>query len=197
MVSSLNPLELALVRDDSTMFEKRAYPLMEFMLSREKFLFSLDSTQKIQSPSRKLKGPIAPFSELLALYNVFGRKSISTSDWRKRGIQQQPVCAIWIIKKKGRTGSMICWLYKATGDKKYLKTAITGADQIHCAKDRSATNRFQRSHAGRLFLLAHFTGRWIEFLELYELTGNEIPASSTHRRPQLYHVHLDGACYTR
>ena len=40
-VSSLNPLELALVMDDSVMFEKRAYPLMEFMLSREKFLFSL------------------------------------------------------------------------------------------------------------------------------------------------------------
>jgi hypothetical protein len=51
-VSSLNPLNLALITDDEEIFQKRAYPILEFMLSREKFLFSLDPKQKIQSPSR-------------------------------------------------------------------------------------------------------------------------------------------------
>ena len=40
------------------------------MLSREKFLFSLDPKQKIQSPSRLLKGPCAPVSELATLYGI-------------------------------------------------------------------------------------------------------------------------------
>jgi len=69
-VSSLNPLNLALVTDDEEIFQKRAYPILEFMLSREKFLFSLDAKQKIQSPSRALLGPCAPVSELATLYGI-------------------------------------------------------------------------------------------------------------------------------
>jgi len=69
-VSSLNPLNLALVTDDEAIFQKRAYPIVEFMLSREKFLFSLDPKQKIQSPSRALLGPCAPVSELATLYGI-------------------------------------------------------------------------------------------------------------------------------
>jgi hypothetical protein len=41
-VSSLNPLNLALVTDDEEIFRRRAYPIVEFMLSRETFLFSVD-----------------------------------------------------------------------------------------------------------------------------------------------------------
>src|SRR5690606_25142549 len=63
-VSSLNPLNVATVLDNPRMFEERAYPTMEYMLSREKFLFALDKEQKIQNPSRKLTGPVAPISEL-------------------------------------------------------------------------------------------------------------------------------------
>jgi hypothetical protein len=69
-VSSLNPLNLALITDDEEIFQKRAYPIVEFMLSREKFLFSLDPKQKIQSPSRALLGPCAPVSELATLYGI-------------------------------------------------------------------------------------------------------------------------------
>jgi len=54
---------------------KGLYPQIEYMLSREKFLFSLDSTQKIQNPSRRLKGPVAPLSELGALYTVLGKQN--------------------------------------------------------------------------------------------------------------------------
>ena len=55
-VSALNPLQMALLTDREDIFWKRALPIMEFLLSREKFLFTLDSTQKGQSPSRKMHG---------------------------------------------------------------------------------------------------------------------------------------------
>jgi hypothetical protein len=74
-VSSLNPLELAMITDNEEIFTQRAYPLIEYMLSRGKFLFSTDRTQKIQSPSYALDGPCAPISELGVLYNVFGGAS--------------------------------------------------------------------------------------------------------------------------
>jgi len=41
------------------------------MLSRQKFLFALDETQKIQSPSYTLEGPCAPISELCSLHSIF------------------------------------------------------------------------------------------------------------------------------
>ena len=47
-VSALNPLEMALITDNIDIYQKRAYPIMEYLLSREKFLFSLDEQQKIQ-----------------------------------------------------------------------------------------------------------------------------------------------------
>jgi hypothetical protein len=69
-MKSLNPLNLALVADDERIFEKRAYQILESMLSREKFLFSLDPKERIQSPSRALLGPCAPISELCSLYGI-------------------------------------------------------------------------------------------------------------------------------
>ncbi|WP_207515630.1 hypothetical protein [Longitalea luteola] len=168
-VSSLNPLELALVRDDSVLFEKRAYPLMEFMLSREKFLFSLDSTQKIQSPSRKLKGPIAPLSELVALYNVFGRKNdfylqLAQKEYntaRVRNLDDKELGKNWI-------NAMM--LYKATGDSNFLQVSIAGANKYLQQRINTTQTAFNDPLQGSYFFWPTFTGRWIEFLQLYEIT---------------------------
>ena len=114
-VSSLNPLELALVTDNDAIFQERAYPIAEYMLSREKFLFSLDPKQKIQSPSRALKGPCAPLTELTSLYGIthgaspvflklaeeeFGRARVLNLDSLERGDSWPNALA----------------LYRATGD---------------------------------------------------------------------------------
>ncbi|WP_395089671.1 GDSL-type esterase/lipase family protein [Armatimonas sp.] len=67
-VSALHPLSAALVLDDPGIYKERAYPLIEYLLSREKFLFSTSPDIKIQNPSWRLLGPCAPLSELAALY---------------------------------------------------------------------------------------------------------------------------------
>jgi len=140
-VSSLNPLELAIVRDDANMFEKRAYPQIEYMLSREKFLFSLDSTQKIQNPSRRLKGPVAPLSELGALYTVLGK--------------QNP----FLLSRM-----------ENAGDSAYLKTAITKASVYLKTRVNTAQTDFKDPLAGGFFFWPAYTNRWIELLQLYEIT---------------------------
>lgn len=170
-VSSLNPLEIALVKDDAEMFEKRAYPLMEFMLSREKFLFSLDSTQKIQSPSRKLKGPVAPMSELGALYNVFGRNNdfylqMMQQEYGKSRVRNLDV------KEKGSNWINAMHLYKATGDAAYLRTAVTKADVYLQQRVYRQQTAFNDPFSGSFFFWPTFTDRWIELSELYELTGD-------------------------
>lgn len=168
-VSSLNPLELAIVRDDPVMFEKRAYPLMEFMLSREKFLFSLDSTQKIQSPSRKLKGPIAPLSELGALYNVFGKDNGFYIPMAEKEFNNSRVRNL-DDNEKGNNWMNAMYLYKATNDKGYLDKAVrlahTYLGQRIAQKQTAFADPLNTSH----FFWPTFTGHWTEFLELYELT---------------------------
>ncbi len=171
-VSSLNPLELAIVTDDSQIFEKRAYPVLEYMLSREKFLFSLDSTQKIQHPSRKLHGPVAPVSELGALYNIFDRNSGFLTELAKDEYNSSRIRNL-DVEEKGRSWINSMHLYNATGDEEYLNRAIKGADNyLQKRVDRRQTEFVDPWSAG-MFFWTGFTNRWIELTELYEITKDE------------------------
>ncbi|MFM2232904.1 MAG: hypothetical protein RJB31_1605, partial [Bacteroidota bacterium] len=168
-VSSLNPLELAIVRDDANMFEKRAYPQIEYMLSREKFLFSLDSTQKIQNPSRRLKGPVAPMSELGALYTVLGKQNPfflklmekEYANARTRNLD---------VEEKGNSWINAMHLFKTTGDSVYLKTAVAKASAYLQTRVNTAQADFTDPFAGGFFFWPAYTNRWIELLQLYEIT---------------------------
>ncbi len=170
-VSSLNPIELAIVMDDQTMFDKRGYPLIEFMLSREKFLFSLDSNQKIQSPSRKLKGPVAPVSELGSLYTIFGQKNpslLALADAEFNNIRERNLES----KESGTNWMNAMYLYQATSDKKYLNNAVSGADEYLRSRVYQMQSSFKDTMAGSLFFWPSFTNKWIDLLSLYEITGN-------------------------
>ncbi|WP_316810936.1 hypothetical protein [Pedobacter heparinus] len=171
-VSSLNPLELSIVMDNKTMFDKRAYPLIEYMLSREKFLFSLDSTQKIQSPSRKLKGPVAPISELVSLYNVFNKENPLFREMAKNEyfhVRERNLD----VKESGNSWMNSMHLYKATGDKAYLEKTTKGADEYLKTRVERPQTTFRDKTAGGLFFWPTFTNKWIDLMELYELTGHK------------------------
>jgi hypothetical protein len=170
-VSSLNPLELAIVTDRKEMFDKRAYPTIEFMLSREKFLFCADSTQKIQSPSRKMAGPIAPISELVSIYNIAGKNmpylvQIAEKEFgfdRVRNLE---------TKEKGSTWQNALWLYKATGEKQWLTKAEIDASRYLLERVEKKATDFKDSGSGGFFFWTGYTPKWIDLLELYEATNN-------------------------
>jgi hypothetical protein len=168
-VSSLNPLELALVTDNHAIFQERAYPIAEYMLSREKFLFSLDPKQKIQSPSRALKGPCAPLTELTSLYGIthgassvfltlaeeeFGRARVLNLDSLERGDSWPNALA----------------LYRATGDSRHLERATKGADAYLKRRVETMQANFKDPDAGNPFFWTSFAPDWIDLLELYEET---------------------------
>ncbi|WEK37694.1 MAG: hypothetical protein P0Y53_09285 [Candidatus Pseudobacter hemicellulosilyticus] len=184
-VSSLNPLELAIVRDDSLLFEKRAYPLMEFMLSREKFLFSLDSMQKIQSPSRKLRGPIAPLSELGALYAVFGGNNqfyIPLAEKEFAGNRTRNLDD----NEKGHNWINAMFLYKMTGQASYLETAKRLAFAYIKQRVTKPQQAFADPLQGSHFFWPTFTNRWVEFLELYEITKEKAFLEAAHEGARRY-----------
>ncbi len=184
-VSSLNPLELAIVTDNKEIFEKRAYPLLEYMLSREKFLFALDSTQKIQSPSRKLRGPIAPISELATLYHVFGQSnpfylSLAKQEYDTIRIRNLDVA------EKGNTWISSMNLYKANKEDIYLKRAIEGADTYLKNRVSIKQTTFNDEFAGGFFFWTAYTNKWIDLLGLYELTGDIKYLKAAHEGARHY-----------
>lgn len=166
-VSALNPLNLALVVDDEAIFQKRAYPITEYLISREKFLFSLDSKQKIQSPSRALTGPAAPVSELAALYGITQgaspvfRRLATELMGRDRTLNLDDVSA-------GDSWQNNLRLHQVTREARYLEKARAGADAYLAQRLAKGAAGFDEPG---LFFWTAFTPKWIDLFELFEATG--------------------------
>ena len=72
-VSALHPLSLALLTGNEEILRRRAIPMIEYVMSREKFLYSTSDTPgQTQSPSHLLKGPCVDIGELVALDELTG-----------------------------------------------------------------------------------------------------------------------------
>ncbi|OQP40060.1 hypothetical protein A4H97_17755 [Niastella yeongjuensis] len=68
-VSALHPLSLAIVTGNDTILRRRALPMIEYVMSREKFLYTTsDTPHQAQQPSHLLKGPCVDIGELGALH---------------------------------------------------------------------------------------------------------------------------------
>jgi hypothetical protein len=166
-VSSLNPLNLALVTDDEEIFRKRAYPIVEFMLSREKFLFSLDPKQKIQSPSRLLLGPCAPVSELATLYGITHGASPVLRRLAEQMLSRNRTLNLDDVAEGGSWQNQL-GVALATGDAALLAAARRGADAYLAKRvDQPATG----FDDGGMFFWIGFAPKWIDLFRLYEATG--------------------------
>ena len=72
-VSALHPLSIALITGSEEILKRRAIPMIEYVMSREKFLFSpSDSAGQAQVPSHLLNGPCVDIGELVALHELTG-----------------------------------------------------------------------------------------------------------------------------
>ncbi len=165
-VSALNPLNLALVADDAAIFDRRAYPILEFLLSREKFLFSLDPKQKIQSPSRALKGPAAPVSELAALYGISRGASPVFRRYAEKLLRVDRTLNLDDVAP-GNSWQNNLHVYQNTGDARFLAAARTGADAYLAGRlARGAADLDE----GGLFFWTGFAPKFVDLLELFEAT---------------------------
>jgi hypothetical protein len=166
-VSSLNPLMLAMVTDRQDMFDERVVPYVEYMLSREKFLFALDPKQQIQHPSRQLLGPSAPVSELATLYAIFGKRNAAYLDLARREYEGARVRNL-DVAESGRSWSNALSLYEATGDKAMLRAAIAGADRYLAERVAKEQTEFKDES---FFFWPAYVPHFIDLYRLYEASG--------------------------
>ena len=172
-VSSIDPLDLAIVMDDKPMFDRRAYPYMEYMLSRGKFLFTTDENQKTQFPSYRLDGPAAPISELAALHSMFHKatplfKTLAEQELTRSRIRNLNV------PEKGNTWWNALAVYRTTGEKRQLEAAIAGADRYIRKRVETAQTSFNDPDAaGGAMFWTGYAPRYIDLLMLFEATGEQ------------------------
>jgi hypothetical protein len=143
---------------------------MEFLLSREKFLFTLDSTQKIQNPSRKMHGPVAPISELATLYQVSAGKSRALTDLAKKEFVNSRTRNL-SVEESGSTWQNALALYRATNEQHFLDKAVQGADAYLGRRIKKPSENFETIEGG-FFFWNGFTPDWINLFQLYEVTDD-------------------------
>lgn len=155
-VSTIHPLEIALVTDNEQMYIKRVLPIMEYMLSRKNNLFCLDTMIKIQSPTRTMDGPCATYSELVSLYSLTNKSMPYLKDWADKKYEESAMP--WHV-------SMVA--FQTLQDKKYLDMAERGAEQyIKENVDVLSTS------LSKEFFWSSFAPSFMPLYEMYETTGN-------------------------
>lgn len=168
-VSALHPLGLALVTDRPEIYTRLARPLMEFFVSRDRFLFTTDPKVKGQSASSRLGGLGAPLTEYANLYAMSGQR---TPFFRTaaEGLFGRDRVLNLEGRIRGDNWSNALGLFRATGERRWLDHAVKDAD----AYLKSRVGVRQRDYADPdsrgLFFWTAFTPQWIELFELYEET---------------------------
>lgn len=176
-VSALHPLSLALVTDDESIYRRRARPLIEFLLSREKFLFATDPDIQIQSPGWRLTGPCAPVAELSSLYQFSQRRT--------------PLFLDYAREQAGKKSESLAWqnylsLYRSTRDPADLAKARSLADAYLAHRvDKPATD-----YDSSAFFWTSFAPAWIDLIELFEETGDPRYLAAAGRGAKLFSQYI-------
>ncbi|MFM7206458.1 MAG: hypothetical protein ACKO4T_07315 [Planctomycetaceae bacterium] len=171
-VSSLHPLGVAMVTDEPIVFERRARPMIEFMLSRDKFLFALDPEIKIQSPSWLLGGPCCPLSELTALYTISGGRCQPLLDLAVHEYGRDRVFNLDVPTRGDRWQNALA-LFRATEDPAWKERAITMADAYLARRNAQPQTDFSDPDSEGMVFWPSWVPQWIELYELFEATGEQ------------------------
>lgn len=173
-VSALHPLSIAFVTDNEEVFRYRALPKVEYMLSREKYLFSIHPGTRSQSPSHYMRGPAAEVSELASLYNFSQGNSpvFSHYAFELSGITRHLNLA---MPSKAHSWQNKLALYRITKEEGHLDSARIKAlayieKRINTLQTDFTDANLKGALGGQFW--TDFAPKWVDLLELYEETND-------------------------
>jgi hypothetical protein len=166
VVSALHPLSIARITDSEEIFRRRAIPMIEYLLSREKYLFTTDATQKGQGASAQMLGPTAEVFEWSSLYQFSGRRSGVFKHSALRRFNEPRALNQNVLNTDGKFADALA-LYRATGNREHLDLAKKLAD-TYVATQVNTPRTGWPDHAE---FFTDFAPRWMQLLEMWEETG--------------------------
>lgn len=189
VVSALHALGVALVTGDREIYRRRALPLIEYVMSREKYLYATDEAIIYQNPSHFLRGPCVEIGELAGLFAMSGGTSIGFRREAER-LFGKPRRLNLLTDTGGGTWQDALAMYRITAEQSWLDRARAGAD-AHVRAELDALPRDFRTNSALVDKQAAFYvdygPRWFDLYELYEATGERryLDAAITSARAML------------
>jgi hypothetical protein len=180
VVSALHALGIALTMGDYEVYMKRALPLIEYVMSREKYLYSIDENQKTQNPSHFLNGPCVEIGELAGLFEMTGGKTPAFKFEADR-LFGKPRQLNLLTITGGASWQDYLARYKMSNNQEDLLTAKKGAldylSQFNYPKDFSTSTGLLDRQAS---FYTDFTSKFFDLYELWEVTKDKIFLDAAH-----------------
>ncbi len=176
LVSSLHPLSLAVITDNEEIYQRRAKPMIEYLMSREKYLFSSVKGVTGQSPSHAMNGPAAEVSELGALF-AFSRQRTPVFSRYAVGLLDKPRALNLQLISEADSWQNLLAVYRVTGEQRYLDRAVVKAREY--VRNRIDTSQRDFKDVSLNDVLGgqfwtDFTPKWMDLIELFETTGDRL-----------------------
>lgn len=186
-ISGLHPLEVSILTNDEAIFKRYARPMLEYGLSRERFLFSTNDKVKGQGTSSRLDGPGVPLSDLSTTYTYSGNKADYFLTDAKKLYDNKVVRSLNLdaIYYEERWQNAL-FLYNATGEQHYLDAAIVGADEYLEERVYTKQTDFKDKLSMGMFFWTSYTNQWMELLQLYYATGEQRYLDAAHEGARYY-----------
>lgn len=173
-ISGLHALEFSILTDREDIFTRMARPMLEYGLSRERFLFSPYDNVRGQNTSSRINGPGVPVTDLLTSYVYSqgrsewfleaGRQLYEDKAVRKLNLDYRSYEDRWLNSLE---------LYHVTGQKEYLEQAIKDCDSYLDTRVNVRQTDFYDKFSLGIFFWTSYTNQWMELLWMYELTGKK------------------------
>jgi len=173
-------------------------PMIEYLMSRQRFLFTTDPDQKEQGASPLMKGPATEVSELAALF-AFSKKHSTTFKYYAEALLDKPRILNLDVEGQGSSWQSLLAMYRVTGDLKYIERAKAGADQYIAGRIATPLNDFRTitQKTGNEFWV-DYTPKWFDLLEMYEETREKRFLDAAIMGARLYTNYvLAAAMYTK
>jgi len=183
--SALPMYATAFITDRVDVYEKRALPVLEFMLSRENTMYSPEDTSGAggQAATNTLGSPCMNFSEMLSFYNITNK-------------QMGVMLPLANANKKGSLNSNEITLkenfslYRSTQQASTLSELITGVDKYIAEEITVKPTDFLYINHQKNSFWTSIAPKFVELYEIYKTTGNATYLQAARNAARIYAYHI-------
>jgi hypothetical protein len=183
--SALPMYATAFIVDRADVYEKRALPVLEFMLSRENTMYSAEDTSGAggQQATNSLGKPCMSFSEMLSFYNITNKQMglmLPLANANRKG----SLSSSEITLKENFS------LYRATQQSSTLSELISGVDKYIAEEIAVKPTDFLYINHQKNSFWTSIAPKFVELYEIYKTTGNETYLQAARNAARIYAYHI-------